>query len=71
MAKKTVLVSDLSGDEIGEGRGATVSIRFNDARKGVAILDVTDEEAEELARKGRKVARRGRRPKNAPSSESA
>jgi hypothetical protein len=63
MAKKTVLVSDMSGDEIPEGKGASVRITFRDARKGVRELDVTDAEAERLG--GRSVARRGRRPKNA------
>ena len=63
MARKTVLVSDMSGDEIPEGKGAVVRITFRDARKGVRELDVTDGEAEKLG--GRTVARRGRRPKNA------
>jgi hypothetical protein len=63
MAKKTVLVSDMSGQEIPEGKGATVRITFQDARKGVRELDVTDAEAERLG--GRSVARRGRRPKAA------
>ncbi len=63
MARKTVLVSDLSGSEIAEGKGATIRITFRDARKGVRELDVTDEEAEQLG--GRQVARRGRRPKAA------
>jgi hypothetical protein len=63
MAKKTVLVSDMSGQEIPEGKGATVRITFRDARKGVRELDVTDAEAERLG--GRSVARRGRRPKAA------
>jgi len=63
MAKKTVLVSDMSGEEIAEGKGATVRITFRDARKGVRELDVTDQEAERMG--GRSVARRGRRPKNA------
>jgi hypothetical protein len=63
MAQRTIFVSDVSGDEIAEGKGAKIRITFTDARKGSAELDVTDEEAEELARKGRKVARRGRRPK--------
>lgn len=63
MARKTVFVSGLSGDPIGEGKGAEVRVVYNDARKGTAVLDVTDEEADELARKGRKQARRGRRPK--------
>ena len=63
MAKKTVLVSDMSGTEIPEGKGATVRITFRDARKGVRELDVTDAEAERLG--GRQTARRGRRPKSA------
>jgi hypothetical protein len=65
MARKTVMVSDLSGDEIQEGKGAQVTIRFNDARKGTIVLDVTDEEGEAMGAKGRKQARRGRRPKAA------
>jgi hypothetical protein len=60
--KKTVLVSDLSGSEIPDGRGATVSITFRDARKGTIVLDVTDAEAEEMGSKGRRQQRRGRRP---------
>jgi hypothetical protein len=61
MAKKTVLVSDMSGQDIPEGKGAKVRITFADARKGVRELDLTDSEAERLG--GRPVARRGRRPK--------
>jgi hypothetical protein len=33
MAKKTVLVSDMSGEEIPEGKGANVRITLRDARK--------------------------------------
>jgi hypothetical protein len=65
MAHKTVFVSDLSGDEIKDGAAAQISIKFSHARKGTYVLDVTEEEAEELGRKGRKQARRGRRPKAA------
>jgi hypothetical protein len=61
MAKKTVRVSDMSGEEIPDGKGATVRITFKDARKGVRELDVTDREAENLG--GRPVGRRGRKPK--------
>lgn len=64
MAKKTVFVSDLSGDAIEDGKGAKVRITYADARRGAAELDVTDSEADELARKGRRLARRGRRPKD-------
>lgn len=61
MARKTVLVSDKSGQEIEDGKGAVVRISFRDARKGVRELDLTDAEAEALG--GRAVARRGRKPK--------
>jgi hypothetical protein len=67
MARRSIFVSDLSGEQIGEGKGAKVRVTFVDARKGSAELDVTDAEGEELARKGRKTARRGRRPKAAAS----
>ena len=65
MAKKTIHISDLSGKEIPEAKGATISIKFADARKGTYVLDVSDDEAEELGQQGRKQARRGRRPKAA------
>jgi hypothetical protein len=60
VARKTVLVSDRSGEVIPDGKGATVRISFNDQRKGVRELHLTDSEAEALG--GRPVARRGRRP---------
>ncbi len=63
MAKKTIHVSDISGVEIPEGKGAVVRITFHDARKGSRELDVTDAEAETFG--GRTVARRGRRPRSA------
>lgn len=63
MARKTVLVSDISGVEIPDGKGATIRITFRDARKGARELDVTDAEAAKLG--GRLVARWGRRPKAA------
>jgi hypothetical protein len=63
MARKTVRVSDINGEEIPEGRGATVRITFADARRGARELDVTDAEADKLG--GRQVARRGRKPRAA------
>ena len=65
MAKKTVYVSDISGKEIAEGKGAKIRVTFEDARSGSYELDATAEEALELGEKGRKVARRGRKPKDA------
>jgi hypothetical protein len=61
MARKTIRISDISGEEIPDGKGATVRITFSDARKGSRELDVTDAEAERLG--GRTVSRRGRKPK--------
>jgi hypothetical protein len=63
VARKTIHISDLSGKEVPDGKGATINMKFADARKGTYVLDVTDEEAEELGQKGRKQARRGRKPK--------
>jgi hypothetical protein len=65
MAKKTVRVSDISGQEIEDGKGATIRVTFEDARRGNYEVDATAEEAVEIGRKGRQVARRGRRPKTA------
>jgi hypothetical protein len=65
VARKTILVSDLSGEEIREGNGAKVRITFEDARSGSIEMDVTADEARAIGAKGRKVARRGRKPKAA------
>jgi hypothetical protein len=65
MARKTVVVSDLSGETIREGKGAKVRITFDDARSGSIEMDATAEEARAMGAKGRPVARRGRRPKSA------
>ena len=64
MARKTVLVSDLTGKEIADSKdGASVLISYNDARKGVVRLDVLATEVADLAAKGSAQKRRGRRPK--------
>ena len=60
MARKTVLISDMSGQEIAEGKGATIRITFHDARKGVRELDVTD------ARGGQARRPPGRAPRATP-----
>jgi hypothetical protein len=64
VARKTVVVSDLSGKTIEENKGAKVRITFEDARSGAIELDVTSDEARAMGAKGRQVARRGRRPKS-------
>jgi hypothetical protein len=65
MARKTVFVSDLSGDTIEDGKAAKIRITFDDGRRQSIELDATAEEAAEFGRKGRAVARRGRKPKSA------
>jgi hypothetical protein len=64
MARKTIYVSDLTGKEIDEQNAATVTIRYADARRGQVALDVNAGEVDDLASKGTKQARRGRRPKS-------
>lgn len=68
MAKKTILISDLSGRTIDDGDSATVTIKYADARRGQVVLDVRTDEVNDLAAKGRKQARRGRRPGSAASA---
>lgn len=63
MARKTIYVSDLSGQEIDEKNAAQVIIKYGDARRGQVVLDVNADEVADLAAKGTKQARRGRRPK--------
>jgi hypothetical protein len=64
VARKTVVVSDMSGEQIQDGKGAKVRITFDDARSGSIEMDVTADGARALGAKGRQVARRGRRPKS-------
>jgi hypothetical protein len=63
VAKKTILVSDLTGKEVDAKDAAQVVINYADARKGRVVLDVNASEVEDLARKGLRQARRGRKPK--------
>jgi hypothetical protein len=64
VARKTVLVSDLTGSEIEDGKAAQLVIKYQDARRGQVVLDVNADEVDDLARKGQRQARRGRRPKS-------
>jgi hypothetical protein len=63
MARKTIFVSDLTGKTIDEKDAAIVTISYSDARKGQIVLDVNAEEVSDLAAKGTKQARRGRKPR--------
>ena len=64
MARKTIFVSDLTGKTIDEKNAATVTIRYSDARRGQVVLDVNANEVDDLAEKGAKQGRRGRKPKS-------
>jgi hypothetical protein len=63
MARKTIFVSDLTGKTIDETDSATVTIKYADARRGQVVLDVNADEVADMAAKGTKQARRGRKPK--------
>jgi hypothetical protein len=63
MARKTIFVSDLTGETIDEKEAATVTIKYADARKGQVVLDVNADEVTDLVAKGTKQARLGRKPK--------
>ena len=63
MARRTIMVSDLTGKEIEDRDAAQVVIKYADARRGQIVLDVNADEVADLAAKGTKQARRGRRPK--------
>jgi hypothetical protein len=65
MARKTIFVSDLTGKEIEDKNAAQIVINYRDARRGRIVLDVNADEVDELASKGTKQARRGRKPKEA------
>jgi hypothetical protein len=58
------LLSDLTGKTIDEKDAAQVIIKYSDARRGQVVLDVNAGEVADLAAKGVKQARRGRKPKS-------
>jgi hypothetical protein len=62
VARKTVLVCDKCGAEVGEGKGAMLRLTFTDARRGAKQADLCDNCAGGMP--GQAVARRGRRPKS-------
>jgi hypothetical protein len=63
VARKTVLVCDNCGKEVGEAKGATMRVTYTDARRGAKQADLCDDCAGKMP--GRAAARRGRRPKAA------
>ena len=69
MARKTVLVCDNCGKEVGEGKGAALRVTFTDARRGAKAADLCDECAGKMP--GQPAARRGRRPGTAKRAAEA
>jgi hypothetical protein len=65
VARRTIVVSDLTGAEIDERDSAQVIINYADARRGRVVLDVNANEVNDLAAKGTRQAKRGRKPKAA------
>lgn len=63
MARKTVLVCDNCGKEVGEGKGATMRLTYSDARRGAKQADLCDDCSGKMP--GHATARRGRKPKSA------
>lgn len=61
MARKMILVCDSCGNEVEEGKGATMRLSFQDARRGAKEADLCEGCAGSLP--GRQTARRGRRPR--------
>ena len=66
MARKTVLVCDNCGKEVGEGKGAVLRMSYADARRGAKQADLCDACAAQLP--GTAVARRGRKPTSATAA---
>jgi hypothetical protein len=63
LARKTILVCDNCGKEVGEGKGAGMRVTYTDARRGAKAADLCDAGAGTMP--GPAAAPRGRRPKSA------
>jgi ribosomal protein S26 len=62
VARKTVLVCDNCGSEVGDNKGASMRVTFTDARRGSKVADLCDDCAGKMP--GHAAARRGRKPKS-------
>jgi hypothetical protein len=66
VARKTILVSDLSNKELDEKNAVQIVVKFNDARRGQYLVDAHPDDVEVkklIEAAGTKQARRGRRPR--------
>ena len=63
MARRTIIVSDLSGKPISDTKdSARVTITYGDARRGTVVLDALADEVESWAAKGTRQAGPPRTP---------
>jgi hypothetical protein len=61
MAKRTIIVSDLNGEEVTEGSSATVTVTYP-GEEQARVLEITRAEADDMfGESGRAVKRRGRK----------
>jgi hypothetical protein len=70
MARRTVFISDFSGEEIDQRHAVRITVVYpGDSRKGMVVVDAhaDDPEVEQLLSVGTKQARRGRKPKEQES----
>jgi hypothetical protein len=59
----TVIRSDLSGDHVPEDEAVIMTLTFSDGRRNRWELDISEKEAQGfIAKGGREIKRRGRRP---------
>lgn len=68
MAVKEVLVSDLTGEEIGNGNGARVTIQLASKPQSTYTLDAREDELASLLEKANERVKRGRKPKAAATA---
>jgi hypothetical protein len=66
VARKTVVVSDLTGKQVDEKNAAQVVIKYADARRGQVVLDVNSDEVDNLARRARNRRAEGVGPRSHP-----
>lgn len=68
MAKRTIVVSDLNGEEVVEDASARVTVTWA-GRESARVLDITAAEADELfGQAGREVKKRGRKSEGATAT---
>lgn len=63
MARKSVLISDLTGEEIKDGDGAVVQITLESKPQSRFIVEVAATEIEDLVGASVETKKRGRPPK--------